>query len=45
MEGYPLCGLNRIKEDEQSAIGGITIPFHKGAAAYYAECGIEVPTE
>lgn len=34
-----------LKEDEQSAIGGITIPFHKGAAAYYAECGIEVPTE
>ena len=34
-----------LTEDEQSAIGGITIPFHKGAAAYYAECGIEVPTE
>ena len=34
-----------LKEDEQSAIGGITIPFHKGAAAYYAECGIEVPTK
>ena len=35
-----------LKEDEQSAIGGnLQSRFHKGAAAYYAECGIEVPTE
>lgn len=30
--------------DEQTATQGVTIPFHKGAAAYYAEKGIEVQT-
>lgn len=31
-----------ISLDEKSAVEGITIPFHKGAAAYYEECGIDV---
>ena len=29
---------------EQNAVESITIPFHKGAASYYAECGITVAT-
>ena len=31
-----------IVMNEQTATEGITIPFHKGAAAYYKECGIDV---
>ena len=34
-----------LSEKEEDAVNGITIPFHKGAAAYYAEHGIEVKTE
>lgn len=33
-----------IVMNEQTATEGITIPFHKGAAAYYKECGIDVVT-
>lgn len=33
-----------IEPDEQSAVDGIKIPFHKGAAAYYNEKGIKVKT-
>lgn len=29
----------------ESAVQGISVPFHSGAAKYYAEQGIEVPTE
>ena len=29
---------------EQNAVESITIPFHKGAALYYGECGITVDT-
>ena len=29
-----------ISLDEKSAVEGITIPFHKGAVAYYEECGM-----
>lgn len=29
----------------ERATEGIPVPFHKGAAAYYASCGITVPTE
>ncbi len=29
----------------ESAVQGISVPFHAGAAKYYAEQGIEVPTE
>ena len=31
--------------EEQTAVKGITIPFHDGASAYYKECGIHVTTE
>lgn len=34
-----------ISLDEKSAVEGITIPFHDGAAAYYKEHGITVNTE
>lgn len=34
-----------IMPDEQTAVEGITIPFHDGAAAYYKENGIKVTTE
>ena len=30
-----------ISLDEKSAVEGITIPFHKGAVAYYEECGMD----
>lgn len=30
-----------ISLDEKSAVEGVTIPFHKGAAAYYEECGMD----
>lgn len=35
--------LNRL--DEESAVRAVTIPFHKGAAAYYEKCGINVDCE
>ena len=31
--------------DEETAVSGITIPFHPGAAAYYLDNGITVPTK
>lgn len=31
-----------ISIDEKTAVEGVTIPFHKGAAAYYEECGINI---
>lgn len=31
--------------DESSCTGGISIPFHPGAADYYKECGIDVTTK
>ena len=34
-----------ISLDEKTAVEGISIPFHKGAAEYYKECGIDVKTE
>lgn len=34
-----------IALDEKEATEGITIPFHKGAAAYYEEQGIHVKTD
>lgn len=34
-----------LQLDASSATKGITIPFHPGAAAYYDEQGITVPTE
>ena len=34
-----------ISLDERTAVEGISIPFHKGAAEYYKECGIDVKTE
>ena len=34
-----------LQLDASSAAKGITIPFHPGAAAYYDEQGITVPTE
>lgn len=33
-----------LELNEQSAVEEITIPFHKGAAAYYKDCGIDVNT-
>ena len=36
--------MSDIELDEQTATEGITIPFHKGAAAYYQEHGISVET-
>ena len=30
-----------ISLDEKSAVEGITIPFHKGAVAYYEEYGMD----
>ena len=29
-----------ISLDETAALEGITVPFHKGAAAYYEDCGV-----
>lgn len=29
----------------ESAVQSISVPFHTGAAKYYAEQGIDVPTE
>lgn len=34
-----------ISLDEKTAVEGITIPFHEGAAAYYKQHGITVNTE
>lgn len=34
-----------LELDEKTAVEGISIPFHKGAAAYYSSKGIEVKTE
>lgn len=34
-----------ISLDEKTAVEGITIPFHEGAAAYYKQQGITVNTE
>ena len=34
-----------ISLDETTAVDGITIPFHDGAAAYYKQHGITVNTE
>lgn len=34
-----------ISLDEKTAVEGISIPFHKGAAEYYKECGIDVKIE
>ena len=34
-----------ISFDEKTAVEGITIPFHDGAAAYYKQHGITVNTE
>ena len=34
-----------ISLDEKTAVEGITIPFHDGAAAYYKQHGITVNTE
>lgn len=34
-----------VSLDEKTAVEGISIPFHKGAAEYYKECGIDVKTE
>ncbi len=34
-----------IATDQQSAVNGIEIPFHAGAAEYYSENGITVETE
>lgn len=34
-----------LELDEQTAVNGITIPFHKGACAYYASKNITVATE
>lgn len=34
-----------LELDEQTAVSGITIPFHKGAAAYYKSKNITVSTE
>ena len=31
-----------ISIDEKTAVEGVTIPFHEGAAAYYEECGINI---
>ena len=41
-----MCIRDRdISLDEKTAVEGISIPFHKGAAEYYKECGIDVKTE
>jgi TRAP-type uncharacterized transport system substrate-binding protein len=29
----------------ENATSGMTVPFHKGAAKYFAENGIEVPVQ
>ena len=34
-----------ILTDRKSAVNGINIPFHPGAAEYYGENGINVETE
>lgn len=34
-----------LQLDEQTATQGVTLPFHAGAAAYYAEQGIQVETQ
>ena len=34
-----------ISLDETTAVEGITIPFHKGAAAYYEDCGVDLEDE
>lgn len=34
-----------ILPDEKTAVQGVTIPFHEGAAAYYQSCGIDVSVE
>jgi len=34
-----------LQLNESSAIKGVPIPFHPGAAAYYSERGINVKTE
>ena len=31
--------------DEKSSVEGVTIPFHKGAASYYKDKGINVETK
>ena len=34
-----------ISLDETTAVEGITIPFHKGAAAYYEDCSVDLEDE
>ena len=34
-----------ISLDETTAVEGITIPFHKGAAAYYEDCSVDPEDE